>query len=206
MSDAGAVIVHACGTEALPPHWPRLQVLAIFHRPAPAATPGQARAAAQQLAREVLRENAGADLAARGLDLPRPRRGGQAVSVSHEAAVSLLAWSEQAAGAVGVDVVALDSLAHASPQALVDTAGLYLGPDAAREVAAAPQPDDARLCFARHWASLEARLKCLGLELDEWRPARARSLDGVGCVQVGAIGPGGQPCRRWTACVAWRPG
>ena len=42
---------------------------------------------------------------------------------------------------------------------------------------------------------MEARLKCLGLALDEWQPARATRLATTGCAPVRAVGPAaGQKC------------
>lgn len=50
---------------------------------------------------------------------------------------------------------------------------------------------------------MEARLKCLGLALDEWQPARATRLATTGCAPVRAVGPAaGQKCD-WVGSVAW---
>jgi hypothetical protein len=206
VSVASTSVVQVCGTDPLPAAWPQLQVRALFRPPGftltPALTPALARAAASDSVRQWLHEQAGPALAADALQRPRHLRGAQAVSISHDANVSLVAWCT--AGAVGIDLVLLDSLAQASVQELVATARLYLGPEAAQDVAEEEQFSAAKTCFALHWASMEARLKCLGLALDEWCSARAQSLAPVGSVRVQALDASGQPCTRWVGCVAWR--
>ena len=189
-----------------------MQVLVVFP-PLPPACPGPAepaepgvaqaleRAGARRLARQVLQQQLGAAEATRCLALPRAARGAQRVSFSHQAGASLLALCEH--GAIGVDLVDLDGLALASQQDLVATAALYLGPDGAAAVAAAPQASEARIRFGLRWAGLEARLKCLGRELGEWRPALDCSLSTVDVVQVQVVDRNAQPSRRWIGCVAW---
>ena len=173
--------------------------------PAEPAEPGVAQAlerpGARRLARQVLQQQLGAVEAARWLALPRAARGAQRVSFSHQTGASLLALCER--GAIGVDLVDLDGLALASQQDLVATAALYLGPDGAAAVAAAPLASEARIRFGLRWAGLEAKLKCLGHELGEWRPALDRSLSTTDVVQVQVVDRNAQASRRWIGCVAW---
>ncbi|MEO8278283.1 MAG: 4'-phosphopantetheinyl transferase superfamily protein [Ideonella sp.] len=196
-----AAEVHDCSIDTPPAGWPPLQVLALFPPIQPGAAPALVRASAQGMARQVLMQRAGAETPAQWQELPRAARGARSVSFSHEAGASLLAWC--ATGAIGVDLVDLDSLALASQQELAATAALYLGPIEAAAVAAAPQASEARLRFAVGWASLEARLKCLGLELDEWQSARADSLDSTAVVQVFVPDRDAQISGRWIGCAAW---
>ena len=199
-----AAAVHDCSTAPTPAGWPPLQVLVLFAPPKPGATPALARAAAQGLAREVLRQRVVAAAAMHGLRLPPAARGAQCVSLSHAVGATLMAWCLR--GAVGVDLVDLEGLALASQQELVATAALYLGPNGATSVAAAPHAGEARIRFALRWAGLEARLKCLGLELGEWQPALDSTLGGTDAVQVRVKDGTGQVSRRWIGCVAWRAG
>lgn len=200
--EAQRPLVQPCASASPPAHWPPLQLRVLYPPRQPGAAPAQQRLAAQDLARQVLRQQLGADQTAQWLGLPRAARGAQALSLSHEPGASLLAWCPS--GAIGVDIVDLDSLAQACPHELADTAALYLGPDAAAAVAALPVASDARSCFARHWTRLEARLKCLGRELDEWQPARAAALSRTAAVPVHVPGRDGRLCTRWIASVAWR--
>jgi phosphopantetheinyl transferase (holo-ACP synthase) len=201
-ASGGAVQIQDCSTGRLPAGWPPLKVLALFPPRQPVAVPELARQAARRLVRQVVAERFRAEAPELLLHEPRATRGARAVSFSHEAGVSLVAWCPN--GAVGVDVVDLDSLALASPQELAATAALYLGPQASAEVAAATTAAAARERFALRWAGLEARLKCLGLELEEWQPARARSLASAGVVQVTVEPAHVRASRLWIGCVAWR--
>ena len=72
---------------------------------------------------------------------------------------------------IGVDLAEVERMPDCAA-----VAGLYLGPRAATRLAmpVGPERDAA---FAREWAALEARGKCLGLGLAEWSAARARQLD-----------------------------
>lgn len=186
-----------------------MQVLVVFpplppagpRRVAPDAASALERAGARSLARQVLQQQLGAVEAARWLALPKAACGAQRVSFSHQANASLLALCVR--GAIGVDLVDLDGLALASQQDLVATAALYLGPDGAAAVAAAPLASVARIRFALRWAGLEARLKCLGRELDEWQPALDRGLRMASVVKVRILGRDAQASRRWIGCVAW---
>ena len=92
------------------------------------------------------------------------------LSISHEAGLSVAALRRN--GPVGVDIMrvapAFDWQAVARD---------YLGPQAVRRIASEPEPEQP-LAFAREWTRLEARLKCLGLALQEWGPALAQRLEG----------------------------
>ena len=103
------------------------------------------------------------------------------LSISHDEGLSVAAIRMQ--GAVGVDVMRIvdapDSTAVARD---------YLGPDAARALAALPAPARAA-AFARAWSAHEARLKCLGLALAEWNPALAAAL-ATCSVRMLALPPG----------------
>ncbi|HPT48587.1 MAG TPA: 4'-phosphopantetheinyl transferase superfamily protein [Accumulibacter sp.] len=91
------------------------------------------------------------------------------LSLSHEPGLSLAAVRLH--GPVGIDLFRLGT-------ALPDLERLsrdYLGPATAAMLAA--QPDAERqTAFAKAWTTHEARLKCLGLALDEWSPTLARHL------------------------------
>jgi len=148
---------------------------------------------------------AGAEFAAAAAELPAAERGAQAFSFSHEAEASLLAWCPSgeagASGAIGVDLLDLDSLAQASPHELADTAALYLGPECAADLSA--QPSQAHLRFAQAWTRHEARLKCLGLGLEEWQPALAQRLGSTEVAEVQVPDGEGRVLARWVAAVAW---
>jgi len=201
---SGAAQVQECRTGVLPAGWPALQVLALFPPRHPSAVPELARQAARSLARQLVAERFGVEAAGLLLKGPRATRGARAVSFSHEAGVSLVAWCPN--GTVGIDLVDLNSLALVSQQELAATAVLYLGPQASAEVAAATTAGAARQRFALRWAGLEARLKCLGLELNEWQPALARSLGSTGVAQVTVGDPDSPALRSWIGCVSWRAG
>lgn len=70
-------------------------------------------------------------------------------------------------GRIGIDAARIEPFAE-----MAAVAPLYLGPDAWTEIQAGPEPARA---FARAWTAREARIKCLGLELAEWTPERARA-------------------------------
>lgn len=202
LSKLGGATVQDCRTDTPPSNWPAVQVLALFPPRQPADTLAIERAAARMHARQVLVQRLGATAAASWLQRRREARGAQSVSFSHEVGASLLAWSTS--GAVGVDLVDLDGLARASQQELTATASLYLGPDAAAAVAAAPLAPASRLAFALRWCSLEARLKCLGLELDEWQSGLDGELGRIATVRVYVESVYGQVSARWIGCLAWR--
>ncbi len=91
------------------------------------------------------------------------------LSLSHARDAALLALCPGVP--IGVDLVEVEAMPDCAA-----VAGLYLGPRAAARLAlpAGPERDAA---FAREWAALEARGKCLGLPLTEWSAARARQID-----------------------------
>lgn len=195
----GASPMQACRVDAMPSDWAGVQVLAL--RAPRAHSAALARAAARQQARQLLRQRAGDAFADRLLELPAQLRGAQRVSISHDTTVSLLAWC--AAGAVGVDVCELASLANASTDELVATAALYLGPRVSIDIAAAAAGGQARATFALHWTALEARLKCLGMQLGEWQPEQARRLAAVSCVRIRPVDGDRLASSQWVGCIAW---
>ncbi len=194
------VVVSPCRPVGAPADWPELHLRVLQH----GLDCAQAldRDHARRLARQLLAAQAGAEPAARLLALPPQQRGGQPASLAHDTGVTLLAWC--GAGAVGVDVVALASLADASVEELQASAALYLGPAVADVVAAAPDTRAARRLLAGHWAVMEARLKCLGLALDEWQPAREVLLASIAWAPVLATNLEARQTSDWIGCVAWR--
>ena len=88
------------------------------------------------------------------------------LSVSHEVGLSVAALRRS--GAVGVDILRIVPAFDWQP-----VARDYLGPLALRRIASQPTPDQP-LAFAREWTRMQARLKCLGLALQEWHPALAQ--------------------------------
>ena len=184
----------ACICMAAPPGWPRLQVLAVPHPDGAHDADAVTRTRARERVREVLAAQAGAGLAAAFVAAPRARRGAGRVSVSHETAVSLLAWCEH--GRVGVDVVAPVRLAEMDAAELAATATLFLGPDAARDIGGD------RLRYAHAWARHEARLKCLGLELTEWADLPTGRLNDCEVAEVRLADGADAPT--WVGWVAWR--
>lgn len=94
------------------------------------------------------------------------------ISVSHEAGLSLLAINFS--GPVGVDLMQLPE----DPDWLMQIPALasdYLGPQSARQLAVVPLEMQLS-SFAAAWTRHEARLKCLGLGLQEWQPALEEDL------------------------------
>lgn len=91
------------------------------------------------------------------------------LSTSHEAGLSVAAIRQH--GPVGIDIMrivpAFDWQAVARD---------YLGPQAWHRIASQPEPDQPQ-AFAHEWTRLEAALKCLGIGLQEWRPALAQQLE-----------------------------
>ena len=144
------------------------------------ATAGRTRPQARQLVRDALRQVLAGllSIAAERIGLPatpgQPQRivldGGldataPCCSISHETGWTLVAISLD--GPVGIDVMA--------PQEMEDWAALardYLGPAVAQALAASPSALRAH-ALAQAWTAREACLKCLGLELTEWRQGPA---------------------------------
>jgi len=99
-----------------------------------------------------------------------------ALAISHDEALSVAAISQE--GAVGIDVMRIadipdwEALAHD-----------YLGPDAVRTLAdldASARP----AALARGWSEREARLKCVGLGLGEWRADEVAALAHCTCLPL----------------------
>ena len=96
-----------------------------------------------------------------------------ALSISHDGDISVAAYSFN--GAVGIDVMSIVPVPDWRA-----VARDYLGPDAARKLAARSDGEwDA--AFAHAWSEHEARLKCLGLQLSEWCDERAVALQVCRC-------------------------
>ena len=125
------------------------------------------RETARQQVRDVLREILG--------DVELISRPGQpirvagqvktpGISVSHEAGLSLVAV--HFGGPVGIDLLRMPEYPDWRAE-LLTLAVDYLGPIIARQIAALP-PIEQLACFASAWTRHEARLKCLGLGLEEW--------------------------------------
>jgi len=96
-----------------------------------------------------------------------PRR--IALAISHDGELSVAAYRADG-GAVGIDVTCIVPVPDWEP-----VARDYLGPAAVRALASLPAGErDA--AFAHAWSEHEARLKCLGLQLDEWHAEREPAL------------------------------
>ena len=122
------------------------------------------------------------------------------LSISHEPGLSLAVIN--LAGPVGVDLLRVATIASGSGTVARD----YLGPDAASALAGLPD-EQLQHAFAQAWTRLEARLKCLALELREWSPALEARLTGcrvtdltmaegwVGAVAIPGEGSSSAPTR-----------
>jgi len=100
-----------------------------------------------------------------------------ALAISHDGALSVAAFRADG-GAVGIDVSQIVAVPDWEP-----VARDYLGPTVAAQLAVLPA--DARdAAFAQAWSEHEARLKCLGLQLDEWRAERAPALQACRCLPL----------------------
>ena len=97
-----------------------------------------------------------------------------ALAISHDGDVSVAALRLDG-GAVGIDVMRVADIPdwHA-------VACDYLGPARAAALARMPAPARAA-AFARAWSEREARLKCLGLPLAEWRAGDEARLAACVC-------------------------
>lgn len=99
-----------------------------------------------------------------------------ALAISHDGDISLAAYSLD--GAVGIDVACIVPVPDWQM-----VARDYLG--RATADALAVRPDNARdAAFAHAWSEHEARLKCLGLPLEEWSDHLALPLDACRCVPL----------------------
>jgi 4'-phosphopantetheinyl transferase len=97
-----------------------------------------------------------------------------ALAISHDGDISVAAYALDG-GAVGIDVTSIVPVPDWEP-----VARDYLGLAAAQALAALPAGErDA--AFARAWSEHEARLKCLGWQLDEWRAEREPMLKACRC-------------------------
>jgi 4'-phosphopantetheinyl transferase len=93
------------------------------------------------------------------------RRGGArriALSISHDGDLSVAAWRLDG-GAIGIDLMRVTDTPDWQA-----VARDYLGPACADALARLPAPARAA-AFARAWSEREARLKCRGNPLAEWR-------------------------------------
>jgi 4'-phosphopantetheinyl transferase len=99
-----------------------------------------------------------------------------ALAISHDGDLSVAAFA--ATGAVGIDVSRIVPVPDWEA-----VARDYLGPEAVAALAALP--DHARdAAFAHAWSEHEARLKCLGLQLEEWRPDLVPALQACRCLPL----------------------
>lgn len=139
---------------------------------------GHPRAGARRLLREILADY---------LELPRdevplrletgqaPQLGaawrglGLSLSLSYAGRIALIGLC--AGVRIGVDITPILPLPDALP-----VARLYFGPAGEAALAALPPAQRAE-AFARAWAELEARAKCLGRGLQEWSPTPQRQGD-----------------------------
>ena len=97
-----------------------------------------------------------------------------ALAISHDGDMSVAAYALDG-GALGIDVTSIVPVPDWEA-----VARDYLGPVVAQALAALPAGErDA--AFARAWSEHEARLKCLGWQLDEWRDERAPMLLACRC-------------------------
>ena len=152
-------------------HWPEMPTLPPPGQPVliRVAT-SQSRQAARQELRKVLRQilAAWSNLAPEQLPLPETSRGpvwpGQLgghtldISLSYAEGEGWIGLLRD--GLIGVDAMKIQHIPEAE-----DVARHYLGSDA---LAAIQQSTDPTLAFATAWTGLEARLKCLKQELNEW--------------------------------------
>jgi 4'-phosphopantetheinyl transferase len=113
---------------------------------------------------------------------------GIGLSIAHESGLSLVAIHAQ--GPVGVDVMQVIAM----PDAL-DVALAYLGPEAAQALAERPA-DQIDRAFAQAWTAHEARLKCLGMQLEEWHEGLDALLNACSLLALPLPAP-------WVAHLAW---
>ncbi|WP_323143615.1 4'-phosphopantetheinyl transferase superfamily protein [Massilia phyllosphaerae] len=108
-----------------------------------------------------------------------------ALAISHDGDISVAVFRADGS-AVGIDVSQVVPVPDWEP-----VARDYLGPAVTAQLAGLPAAvRDA--AFAQAWSEHEARLKCLGLQLDEWRAERAPALQACRCfplaLQAGYVG------------------
>ncbi|WP_322399908.1 4'-phosphopantetheinyl transferase superfamily protein [Massilia luteola] len=108
-----------------------------------------------------------------------------ALSISHDGELSVAAL-RLGGGAVGIDLMRVTDVPDWEA-----VARDYLGPACAAALARLPAPARAT-AFARAWSAREARLKCRGLALAEWRADEDARLAGCACrplaVPAGYVG------------------
>ena len=192
--------VQHCAVMNAPADWPRLQVRCVTHPLSADLKAG--REAARQRVRHLLLREAGPEIATPFLAAPRESRGACRVSISHEQSHSVLAWCEQ--GCIGIDTVSPQRFADMAPPALAALASLYLGPKVALEISRSGEATAARMLFADAWARHEARLKCLGLALDEWSPTLQVELAGCLTAQVSPPAQDQAGAGLLVTWIAWR--
>lgn len=95
------------------------------------------------------------------------------LAISHDRGISVAAYAFH--GAVGIDIASILPVPDWEP-----VARDYLGRATLHALAACPDGErDA--AFAHAWTKHEARLKCLGWQLDEWCDEHATALDTCRC-------------------------
>lgn len=109
-----------------------------------------------------------------------PCRGGVAPGISLSYAGGTAWVGLLPGGPIGIDAVEAAAFGE-----MTDVARLYLGPETAAAVRLSADPGRA---FADAWAEREARIKCLGLELAEWSPERARLEAACRCLHEAVDG------------------
>lgn len=194
--------IRRCRIVAAPPDWPLIHVLAVTHPGELQQGPAQKRAAARKRVRRLLLQYAGPAIAAPFLFTPGSAAGAGRASFSHGQSFSILAWCEQ--GCVGVDLVELSGLASASPKDLALMATLYMGEKSAAREAWTMTTHSVRQRFADAWARQEARLKCLGLELEESYAALQVRLSDCSTARVALPPSFGADADAGAAWIAWR--
>ena len=96
------------------------------------------------------------------------------LSISHDGDLSVAAFRLDG-GPVGIDLMRVTDIPDWQA-----VARDYLGPACATALARVPAPARAA-AFARAWSEREARLKCLGLPLTEWRAGDDARLAACAC-------------------------
>lgn len=100
------------------------------------------------------------------------------LSITHEDKYAMAGISS--ASQVGIDIVKMSSLFDWK-----HTANLYLGEAATQVIESSPVNQQFQI-FLQAWASHEARLKCLGLTLQEWSEELEQQLSSTRC-EVGHV-------------------
>lgn len=98
------------------------------------------------------------------------------LAISHDGALSVAAI--RCAGPVGIDLMQVSTVPDWEA-----VARDYLGPACAAGLAALPEAGRAA-AFARAWSEREARIKCLGWQLDEWRAEDEAALLACACLPL----------------------